>query len=86
MLLFGKLLTLCFDKFVVKHILSLILAVLRFSNVSGSNFFMLNRDSIPERLDLTWNPTSIFCIYFLQLIIITFAFSFLSFAINFAFS
>ena len=65
MLLFGTLLTLCFDKVEVKDVLSLILLLFRFLDLSGSNFCVLKRDSIPERLDLTCDATSIVSKYFL---------------------
>ena len=86
MLLFDKSLTLCFDKLVVKDLLSLILLLLWFSDFSGSNFLVLKGDLLPEKLDLTCNATKLSLNIFLELIIIALAFSSLYFAINFAFS
>lgn len=59
LLLFRKLQILCFDKLVVKNLLSLTLLLLGLLDISGSNFVVLKRDSMPERLDLTSDATSI---------------------------
>ena len=59
MLLFDKSLTLCFDKLVIKDLLSLILLLWWLSDFSGSTFLVLKGDLLPEKLDLTCNATKL---------------------------